>query len=563
MSQLAHNTALGMAAVCGNSTSPLAELGDPFERSIVRFSAASASAIEKQRMEASGRIDSLTRRFVPHATLAFSAIDPDQSGPSLPIITSSGLHSPGLRALQTIRNWEARQAQSKTKAAETSEAFTSDDAKISGGYIFFSGSVAPNETMGATQVGSDKNTFGKEGDPASFSAGLSPLNDIAKTGVGNDITVSDTADVNTMSGSPISRGGISLSGGFSSIEGLNLGGRIARGNIGSKDREISASARYSSIRQIFEIGYADNDFLGIDIGFAPTLFANRTTAKGFGNGIKTARFTQSIQGIDIRLSRKFDNHLSIAANYRLSKHSFHLRGKNNICDSASFGSPLCGTIGGNIVSSLNLSILLDRRRQEDDGATRGFRFRIAQDIGIGGSAPFAKTRLGGEAHIGLAADWTLLLDAEGGYLAPVGHGRVPLFDRFYVGNASLRGFDLRGVGPKIRPISAAAGQNIAIGGRAYYSARAELSGNVGNVFKKHGLQPSLFIDAGSAFGAKDWRLLPGETLLGNSPKPRISLGLGLALKTPVGSLRLDGAYPLIKQQGDRTKAFAISFNAVV
>jgi outer membrane protein assembly factor BamA len=69
----------------------------------------------------------------------------------------------------------------------------------------------------------------------------------------------------------------------------------------------------------------------------------------------------------------------------------------------------------------------------------------------------------------------------------------------------------------------------------------------------------LFVDVGSVFAAGKDRFLPGETLIGNSPKPRISVGVGFALGTPAGKLRLDFVKPLVKQQGDRAKFFAISF----
>jgi outer membrane protein assembly factor BamA len=77
------------------------------------------------------------------------------------------------------------------------------------------------------------------------------------------------------------------------------------------------------------------------------------------------------------------------------------------------------------------------------------------------------------------------------------------------------------------------------------------------------VQPSLFIDAGSVFGAKENGLLSGEALSGNSAKPRVSVGAGLSLATPVGKLRLDFAKPLVKQPGDRAKIFSISFGAAM
>ena len=46
--------------------------------------------------------------------------------------------------------------------------------------------------------------------------------------------------------------------------------------------------------------------------------------------------------------------------------------------------------------------------------------------------------------------------------------------------------------------------------------------------------------------------------LGDSPKPRISVGIGVNWISPFGPLRLDLAKALLNQEGDETKLF--SFN---
>jgi outer membrane protein insertion porin family len=174
--------------------------------------------------------------------------------------------------------------------------------------------------------------------------------------------------------------------------------------------------------------------------------------------------------------------------------------------------------------------------------------QLTQDLSVGGSASFSRTQLISQAHVGLGSGLSFTLDAEGGYIAPMNGDKIPLFERFYIGDSSMRGFDFRGIGPKIRPTAAKAGQNVAIGGQAYYVARSELSANLDGTFGRLGFQPGLFVDVGSVFAAGKERLLPGETLIGNSPKPRASVGVGLALGLPAGKLRLNFVKPLFKQQ---------------
>jgi outer membrane protein insertion porin family len=149
----------------------------------------------------------------------------------------------------------------------------------------------------------------------------------------------------------------------------------------------------------------------------------------------------------------------------------------------------------------------------------------------------------------------------------------------------------------------------ALGGRAYYMGRLELEIPVPSGFRSLGIRPSAFVDAGSVFGLRKPSLAnepgqcfypappvttppttptpnavldPGETcaddqfkvagvsptyingsgfqefFLGNSPKPRLSVGVGFNWVSPFGPLRVDIAKALLKQEGDDTKLF--SFN---
>ena len=118
-----------------------------------------------------------------------------------------------------------------------------------------------------------------------------------------------------------------------------------------------------------------------------------------------------------------------------------------------------------------------------------FRLQLTQDMSIGGSASFSRTRLISRAHVGLGSGLSFTFDAEGGYIAPMNGDRIPLFERLYIGDSSMRGFESRGIGPKIRPTGAKAGQNVAIGGQAYYVTRIELSANLDGTFGRLGFQP--------------------------------------------------------------------------
>jgi outer membrane protein insertion porin family len=137
----------------------------------------------------------------------------------------------------------------------------------------------------------------------------------------------------------------------------------------------------------------------------------------------------------------------------------------------------------------------------------------------------------------------------------------------------------------------------ALGGRAYYMGRLELEIPTSASIRSMGLRPSAFVDVGSVWALKaplltdiiavcqstattsppppiiirpgdptqtcpatGFTRIPGikETFLGNSPKPRLAIGVGVNWVSPFGPFRIDIAKALLKQEGDDTKFF--SFN---
>jgi len=292
------------------------------------------------------------------------------------------------------------------------------------------------------------------------------------------------------------------------------------------------------------------------------------------------------------------------------------------CDPLKAGRYLCDEIGTRLTSSIGHSLFYD----DTDGIhpTRGQRVSFSQDFaGLGGDVKYVRTRADGTKYKSFGS-WILSGHLEGGYIHALqkspGPGRDPirLTDRFF--GSQMRGFDIRGIGPRIIRIPYDAAGNLtdvdldnvesssgdrlisdALGGHAYYMGRIELEVPTSSSIRSLGLRPSAFLDIGSIWGLTTPELIdipgvcnpltpdndqiilepgqgaadcpagsdpdepiytfsPGykEIFLGNSPKPRISIGVGVNWVSPFGPLRIDIAKALVKQKGDDTKLF--SFN---
>src|SRR3546814_18830593 len=127
--------------------------------------------------------------------------------------------------------------------------------------------------------------------------------------------------------------------------------------------------------------------------------------------------------------------------------------------------------------------------------TRGQSLSLSQDFaGLGGSVKNVRTRLQGTKHFNLGSRFILNISAEGGYIYPFGGRTTPtsdkvrLTDRFFLGEPQMRGFDIRGVGPRVLPYASTydppnpvidtstdtRGQiNDTLSGRAHTQGRAE------------------------------------------------------------------------------------------
>ena len=155
-------------------------------------------------------------------------------------------------------------------------------------------------------------------------------------------------------------------------------------------------------------------------------------------------------------------------------------------------------------------------------------------------------------------------------------------------------------------------QDDAIGGRFYYLGRAEVQIPLGSGAKELGLRPSIFVDVGSVFdvtqpilqtlqqrsiatttdpslplfytgafvldsnGAPTTTLATSTTgtnadgsartpalqfqerFLGDTWKPRLSVGFGVNWNSPFGPFRIDIARALLKEPGDDTKLFTFN-----
>ena len=420
-------------------------------------------------------------------------------------------------------------------------------------------------------------------------------------------------------------GQLALSGGYSSLEQFVIQLAVSQNNFMGKGQEVDASVNWSRYSRSVQLGFSDPYFMDKPILLGGQLFRRDYSSFNYIGNERNTTYEQVSTGGGLRTGFPITEYWNFGGRYSLiqdkislDKSTFYTdpdgTGPQEAeCDPLKAGRYLCDEIGKRLTSTIGYSTVYD----DTDGIrpTRGQRFTFSQDFaGLGGDVKYLRTRADGTKYKGFGGGWVFSVHGEGGYIKALqsspGPGRDPirLTDRFF--GPQLRGFDIRGIGPRIQRIPYALDGALnteearitdALGGRAYYMGRLELEFPTNSTLRSVGLRPSAFLDVGSLFsltrplltdviasclpvtenttgtpfqiipgtgpqtcgptsGTAGFTRIPGfkEVYLGDSPKPRLSVGIGVNWVSPFGPLRLDLAKAILKQEGDDTKLF--SFN---
>jgi outer membrane protein insertion porin family len=336
-------------------------------------------------------------------------------------------------------------------------------------------------------------------------------------------------------------GELQLSAGFSSLERFLVNLAITQRNFMGKGQELRAAVNYSSYSKSVELGFTEPYLFDHNVAVGVDLYRRDYSSFNFVNSNRNTTYKQVTTGGQLRAGLPLTEYLSLGAHYGLNYDQITLDqatfftdpdGPNGplppVCDPFQAGRYLCDALGNRLTSAIGYSLVYDSTDNRLR-PTRGQRGSISQDFaGLGGDVRYLRTRLNASKYWRVHGGFILSLVGEAGYIHSFekspgpGQDPVRLTDRFFLGEPQIRGFDIRGVGPRITriyykldengaPVKDDAGNFVlngdrktqiddAIGGRAYYLGRAEVEIPVGASVRELGLRPSLFVDIGAVFG---------------------------------------------------------------
>ena len=382
-------------------------------------------------------------------------------------------------------------------------------------------------------------------------------------------------------------GELQVSAGFSSLERFILSLSIRQRNFRGKAQEVRLSANISSYSKSIEAGFTEPYLFGRNLALGFDLFRRDYNAFNYtSKSTRNTTYSQTTTGGQLRVGFAITEFWAASVRYGLSYDQISLdqntyfstdANGNKFCDPLKAGRYLCDSLGSYTTSSVGYSLSYNSLNNYLR-PSRGQRFSFSQDLaGVGIGVKYLRSRANYDVYFPLLRDSGFILNigGEAGYIAGYGGSKVRLTDRFFLGEPQVRGFGIRGIGPRVLRIPLdATGKPItdrkqfvddALGGEAYYRGRIELEVPLGSAGAELGLRPSIFADAGAVFKVATPALinLPNtatttgfnEIFQGNSAKPRLSVGAGVSWNSPFGPFRFDVAKALLKQPGDNTQVF--------
>lgn len=454
-------------------------------------------------------------------------------------------------------------------------------------------------------------------------------------------------------------GELQFSAGFSSIEQFILAASIRQRNFRGRGQTIGLSVNYSQFSSQAQVSFAEPYLFDRNISTGIDVYRRDFNSFNFTGGNRNTTFEQATTGFTTRVGVPLTEFMSVVGSYTLNydevsldENQFFsdLNGDGTTeCNPLLAGRFLCDALGDRLSSIVGLSLNYNSLNSAFR-PTRGQQISLTTEFaGLGGDVRYVRFRGRGRKFWGLGnSGFIFSVSAEGGIIQPLqdrpgeGVDDVLLTDRFFLGEPQIRGFDIRGVGPRVLtqfyvldPLTNTAeigedGQPVliternqtrddSIGGRNYYLGRAELEIPLGTGARELGLRPSIFVDIGALWGVEtpilqdnpngiqqtdaatglplfsttvddagnlitdtngnvvrvlttasvdalgnDNRreILPNsnirETFLGDSPSPRIAVGLGVNWNSPFGPFRIDLAHIVRKVDGDDDKT--LQFN---
>jgi len=286
---------------------------------------------------------------------------------------------------------------------------------------------------------------------------------------------------------------------------------------------FSAKASVGSRRDQYNLSFTDPEFAGYPLAFGFDFFSDSYEYSG------GSHYTEELGGGQLRLGKALSPYVTARTSLRYTDVDY-----SDLAWRWLYAPELGREFEGSTTVSNTWSIernTLDIRRDPTTGSTHMIAATVA---GLGGDNDFLKLEHDSTWYrpLGQEKKWILSFRAREGWADEYGSSDfVPMWARFFAGGSNtVRGYDNRDIGPKVREFRWF-GDREAVGGKLRLVNNLEVKYKLTEMFRLYA-----FADAGGV-----WRD-SSDFDLGDL---RYSVGLGFGVDIPkMGPVRIDYGFPL-------------------
>ncbi len=349
---------------------------------------------------------------------------------------------------------------------------------------------------------------------------------------------SDDRAVVTVEVEEQSTGSLSFGLGFSTDRGPLAEVNITERNFLGRGQFVRARAVVAGDQQVIDFTFREPAFLDRDLEAGFDVYYRQEDRSD------ESSFEETNIGFSPSVAFPLSENGRLRLTYEISS--------DEIRDVRSDASPfIARDAGTEYTSAMGYTYTYDRRNDPFD-TTQGYILEFGQEVaGLGGDTQYLRTRGLARVFAGFFDDDVVTsLEVEGGYIYGFDDD-LKITDRFFLGGDRLRGFERAGMGPRDQET------DDFLGGNAFAVARAEVSFPLG-LPEDFGIYGGLFSDFGTLWDL-DRTTLPGVAYeIDDGLKVRGSVGASLFWDSAFGPLRVNFAYPFLKEDGDREEFFRLT-----
>lgn len=331
-----------------------------------------------------------------------------------------------------------------------------------------------------------------------------------------------------------STGELSLGAGYSTTDGVLGDFSIRERNFLGKGQVLALSTTLSSKRSEFDFSFTEPYFLNRDLSAGVDLFHITRDLQ------EESSYDSRRTGGAFRLGYPLAEKLRQSISYGYEKNDIR-----NVQAGAS--TYIQQQAGVRTTSSISQTLSYNNTDSRLD-PTEGYNLRWASEFaGLGGDAQFLLNKLTGTYYYPVYDKWTLSVLGEAAKIFGWGGEDIRINERFYIGGATLRGFNDSGIGPRD------ATSKDALGGNNFWRGSTQLDFPSG-LPEDLGVRLHGFSDFGALWG------VDGSNVgIDDDSSVRASVGMGVSWRSPAGPVTADFAKAVMKEDYDDEQIFRFNF----